>query len=131
MFILEKDLSYRLGGLFFEIQRQHGRFCREKQYGDALVEKLKEAGIEFRREYPIEIAGIKSNFADFCIENRVLIELKARPFIEKIDYYQMLRYLEASDLPLGLIVNFCQPHLKPKRVLNYKLLKRQEIHRSI
>jgi GxxExxY protein len=118
--IIEKELSYQLTGIFFEIQKKHGRFCRERQYADVLDKALKEKGIDFQREYPIEVGGRKSNFVDFNIKGRVLVDLKAKPFIEKDDFYQMKRYLEASGLRLGLLVNFRDKHLKPRRVLNSK-----------
>lgn len=118
--IIEKELSYKLGGIFFEIQDELGRFCRERQYADILEEKLVKEQINFKREFPLEIGGRKSNFVDFIIEDKVLIDLKAKPFITREDYYQMKRYLNVAGLELGLIVNFQDKHLKPKRVLNGK-----------
>ncbi|MBU4421795.1 GxxExxY protein, partial [Patescibacteria group bacterium] len=78
--------------------------------------------IEFKRETPIEIADRKSNFADFIIENKILLELKTKNFIDKKDYYQTQRYLENANLQLGIIINFQQEHLKPKRVVNPKFI---------
>lgn|GEM_PF-493722 len=123
--IIEKELSYKLGKIFFEVHDKLGRFYRERQYADALMEKLSEKGIKFSRELPLKIAGRKSNFADFLIEGKILVELKAKSFIEKQDYYQVLRYLETLGLELGLLVNFRDRHLKPKRILNAKLNKKQ------
>ena len=120
--IIEKELSFKLGGIFLKIQNELGRFCRERQYADILEKYLIEHGINFKREAPIEIAERKSNFADFIIEKKILIEVKAKPFIEKTDYYQTKRYLELKNLELGLIVNFQDKYLKPKRVLNAKIL---------
>jgi GxxExxY protein len=118
--IVEKELSYKLGGVFLAVQNKIGRFCRERQYADALEKELRERGLNFRREAAIDLADRKSNFADFIVENRILLEIKAKPFIEKEDYYQTLRYLESANLVLGLIVNFRQKYLKPKRILNPK-----------
>ena len=118
--IVEKELSYKLTGVLFEVQKEIGRFGRERQYADLLAKKLEEYKISFKREYAIEVAGIKSNFADFFIEDKIILELKAKPYIEKSDYYQVLRYLEAADRELGMIINFRNKHLKPKRVLNPK-----------
>ena len=118
--IIEKELSYELGGAFFEVQKKLGRFCRERQYADALAQELEKRGITFKREHPIAIDGSKSNFVDFFIEERVFVDLKAKPFIEKDDYYQMRRYLDLANLKLGLIVNFRQRYLQPKRILNAK-----------
>lgn len=77
--IVEKELSYQLGGIFFEIQGELGRFCRERQYADAIEKKLIERKINFVRECPIEIGGRKSNFVDFVVEGRILIDIKAKP----------------------------------------------------
>jgi len=116
--IVEKELSYKLGGIFFKIQGEFGRFCREKQYADVLEKELKNTGFNFEREYPIEMGDRKSNFVDFFVEGKILVDLKAKPFLEKEDFYQMKRYLEVSGLKLGLLVNFQDKYLKPKRVLN-------------
>jgi GxxExxY protein len=116
--IVEKELSYKLTGIFFRIHREIGRFARERQYGDVLARELEAGGINYRREKPAETADRKSNFIDFVVEDKIAIELKAKSFIEKEDYYQIQRYLKAAKLQLGLIVNFAQSHLKPKRVLN-------------
>ncbi len=118
--IIGKELSYELGGIFFDIQKELGRFCRERQYADLLEKKLKERGMNYKREYPVELISRKSNFVDFYVENKIFVDLKAKPFIEKEDYYQMKRYLEAENMKLGLIVNFRQRYLQSKRVLNSK-----------
>ena len=81
--IVEKEMSYMLNGIFFEVQKELGRFCRERQYGDVLASKFDAKGIAYKREIAIEVGGRKSNFADFIIEDRVLLELKAKTFFEK------------------------------------------------
>ena len=118
--IIEAELSYKLVGISFNVQNRLGRFCRENQYADALENELKRERIDYKREYLIILEDKKSNFVDFIIGDKVLIDLKAKPFIEKDDYYQMKRYLESSNIKLGLIINFRQKHLQPKRVLNSK-----------
>ena len=123
--IVEKELSYKLGSVFFDVHNESGRFCRERQYADLLAHKLQEKGLHFIRELPITVAGRKSNFADFVVENRIIVEVKAVPFIGKEEYYQVMRYLEAMDLELGLVVNFSNRYLKPHRVLNPKYSKRK------
>ena len=116
--IVEPELSYKLTGIFFKVQNKLGRFCRERQYGDALEEEFKSEGVSYQREFASAVAGRKSNLIDFVIENKIALELKTKPFIEKDDYFQTQRYLQSTGLQLGLIVNFAQSHLKPKRVLN-------------
>ena len=118
--IIEAELSYKLTELLFQAQNQLGRFAREKQYGDVLENLLKEANIKYKRELPISIENSNSNRIDFFIEDKVVLELKSKRFIDKNDYYQTKRYLNSMNVELGLIVNFREPHLKPKRVLNPK-----------
>ena len=123
--IIHSELSYKINGLLFEIHKELGRFQREKQYGDALEIKLKESGLRYEREkiLPIKINGnfIKTNKADFTIEDKILLELKSIPFITKTEYYQLLRYLKSSELRLGMIVNFRERYLKPKRIINNEI----------
>jgi len=51
----------------------------------------------------------------------LLLDIKSKPFITKEDYYQMRRYLKLCNLELGLIVNFRNKFLAPKRILNPEL----------
>ncbi len=116
--ILHAQLSYELTGICFDIQNKHGRFLREKQYADALELVLKEKQITYKREFEIPDAPVKGNRFDFLIDDKIIIDVKAKKFITKEDYFQMQRYLSGSNLELGLIVNFRSTYLKPKRVLN-------------
>ena len=55
---------------------------------------------------------------DFIIEDKIIIDLKAKTFITKEDYFQMKRYLVSYGKKLGLIINFRQRYLYPKRILS-------------
>ena len=119
--ILHPKLSYELTGICFKIHRELGRFCREKQYADALELALKQKQIPHRREFELNNKEIKGNRLDFLIDGKIILDLKAKNFITKDDYNQMQRYLQISNLELGLIVNFRSTYLKPKRILNTKM----------
>ena len=115
--ILYKELSYKLTGIFFGVHNKLGRFLSERQYSDEVEKRLKLGGIEYKREF--EIPGdIKGNRVDFLIENKMIADIKAKRIITRDDYYQMLRYLKVGKLKLGLIVNFRNTYLKPKRIAN-------------
>ena len=120
--IVEKELSYQINGLLFDIHNQLGRYCREKQYGDAFEKSLIEQGITFEREKALPVPEIDNQFTnkvDFVINNRLLIDLKAKPIVTKEDYYQMQKYLQACGLDIGLIVNFRNKYLKPIRIIRH------------
>ena len=118
--ILFPKLSYQITGLCFEVHNKLGRFCREKQYADILEDTLKQKQLPYKRE--VKLAGlVDGNRADFLIDNKIIVELKAKKFITKEDYNQIQRYLQVNNIELGLIVNFRNVYLKPKRILNTKM----------
>jgi len=117
--IIYPELSYKLTGIFYKIHNELGRYCREKQYSDAVEKTLKEEKISYEKEKRILVNNnFSGNVADFIIENKILVEIKAKRFVTKEDYYQVKRYLKSRDLKLGLIVNFRNQYLKPTRILN-------------
>lgn len=118
--IIYKELSYKINGLLFEVHNKLGRFCREKQYGDAFEKLLITEDIKFEREKPIPLEMIDNqgtNKVDFIVDNKIVLEFKAKPFILKEDYYQTQRYLQAGGHRLGFIVNFRNKYLKPIRII--------------
>ncbi|MCX6763791.1 MAG: GxxExxY protein [Candidatus Moranbacteria bacterium] len=122
--ILYKEFSYKINGILFDIHNKLGRFCNHKQYCDAFEVILKKEKINYKREIeiPIEFEGIKltGNILDFLIDDKIVLDIKCKKEITTKDYVQMKRYLKASNRELGIIVNFSETTLKPKRILNKK-----------
>jgi GxxExxY protein len=120
--IIYKDLSYEINGLLFKTQKELGYFRNEKQYGDYFEGLLKENGIKYVREYRFEDRQFGNEIVrcvcDFIVDDKIILEFKAKNFIGKEDYYQAKRYLATLNLKLAIIVNFRQRTLYPKRVLN-------------
>lgn len=112
--LLFGDLSYKINGLLFGVHNEKGRFAREKQYADLLEERLKGLQTPFVREL---VVGDSGNIIDFLIDNSIVLELKAKPFLPLEDYEQVQRYLHATNLRLGLLVNFRTKYLQIKRIL--------------
>lgn len=120
--ILYPDLSYKICGLCFNVHNKLGNFRSEKSYADALEKNLQENEVKYVRENSLkpsfENEGDRRNIPDFVIEDKIILDIKAKRIITKEDYFQMKRYLVSSNKRLGLIVNFRQKYLSPKRVLN-------------
>jgi len=120
--LIYSDLTYKINGILFKVHNELGRFCNEKQYSDAIENKFKELNINYKREEIVppsfkgELKG--RNKVDFIIEDKVILELKAKRILEKEDYYQVRRYLDAFSKKLGLLVNLRQKMLQVKRILN-------------
>ena len=123
--LIYKDLSYEITGLLFEVHNELGRYCNEKQCGDLFEKKLKDRGIKYEREkiIPPSFNGEKfgRNRVDFIIEDQIIVEFKCKRIIGREVFYQMQRYLIAFNKKLGLIVNFREKYLKPKRVINNQM----------
>ncbi len=112
--VIYPELSYTLTGICYDIHNELGRYSREIQYGNLLEDKLKEKGIIYQREVRIDKSG---NVMDFIIDNKIIIELKVKQTITKEDYFQIQRYLQVADMKLGLLINFRDKYLKPKRIV--------------
>ncbi|MBU2542598.1 GxxExxY protein [Patescibacteria group bacterium] len=112
--IIYKEESYEVTGILFETHNELGRYCREKQYCDLIENKLKLKNKKYKREYRVENTG---NITDFIFEDKIVIEAKAKDRVTKEDYYQLQRYLQATGIKLGLLVNFRDKYLKPIRVV--------------
>ncbi|MFA5991617.1 MAG: GxxExxY protein [Candidatus Doudnabacteria bacterium] len=112
------ELSYSLNGILFSVHNELGAYAREKQYSDVIQNKLKEAGIAYKRECRIANSG---NIADFIIDEKIILELKAKRVLVKDDYNQLQRYLQETQLKLGVLVNFRNQYIKPIRVVKREI----------
>jgi len=120
--IIYKELCFRINGVIFEVQNKLGKGASEKQYADLLELLLKGKNIKYDREkeIPFEFAEgiIKGNKVDFVIDDKILLDAKAKSYITKDDYFQMQRYLKASKIKLGMVVNFRKYPIEIKRIVN-------------
>ena len=120
--LIYPELSYKITGIFFAVHNELERFRNEKQYGDKIEHYLKEFQISYEREkvLPISFSGEHEgrNKVDFLVNDAIILEIKAKRILTREDYYQMKRYLVALNKKLGILVNFQQRYLAPKRILN-------------
>lgn len=117
--LIYPELSYAITGACFSVHNALGRYSKEKQYSDALEQMFKEKSIDYEREFLAKGTG---NIIDFFIDDKIVLEVKAKPTITKQDYYQTQRYLHALNAKLGLLCNFRNTFLKPLRVLKTEAL---------
>lgn len=120
--VIYKELSYKIVGLAYEIFNVMGSGLKEKAYGNALEQLLKDERLNYQRElfYPIKLRNkvIGRNFFDFLIEEKIVLELKSGSDRYKEACTQLYQYLKSSDLKLGLIIRFTKDGVKTKRILN-------------
>ena len=112
--LIYPELSYKINGILFSTHNELGQYAREKQYGDVVERLLKRAKHTTQRECRVSDSG---NIADFIIDNKIDLELKAKRLLTKEDYEQVQRYLQETQLKLGILVNFRNQYIKPVRVV--------------
>lgn len=126
--IVQKELSYRIVGILFSVHSELGNRFQEKYYQRAVEEALKTNNIAFKKELKVDLSynnkKIGKYFLDFLIEKCLVLEIKTVPRLIPKDFKQVLSYLTANNIELGILANFRTEHLTYKRILNsqYKVL---------
>jgi GxxExxY protein len=120
--LLYREQTGQLIGLCMEIHRLLGKGHDEVIYKDALIVELSRANIPFVREKEYEVTYKEVvlphfYFADFIVWDKILFEAKAVERLTDAHIKQVLNYLAASKLRVGLLVNFGSDSLDWKRVI--------------
>lgn len=115
------DITYRINGAVFEVNRWLGSGFLEKVYENALLVELHEAGLKVESQVPIRVEykgnEIGQYFADILVENQIIVEVKAVESLRKIHEAQLLNYLKATGFKVGMLVNFTYPKAQIKRFI--------------
>ena len=101
-----------------------GRGFPEYIYQRALAIELNKTSLEIKKmEWPVYYDGqlIGKRRADFMVNDKVLIEIKAVAVYESSHLNQIINYLQAFQIPVGLLINFGKEKLEFKRFTNNKL----------
>jgi GxxExxY protein len=119
---IHQDLSYQIIGLCMEIHNNLGAGFSEVVYKDALEWELKNAEISFEREkeYKVlykEVELPHHFYADFVIEDTLILEIKGVSEISDKFIAQCLNYLKVSNNKLSLLINFGESRLNYKRII--------------
>ncbi|HEY5691058.1 MAG TPA: GxxExxY protein [Cyclobacteriaceae bacterium] len=118
-----KDITEKIIGASFEVHKFLGNGFQEVIYQRALAWELSQAGLSFQREIEQDIyykdlqEPIGSRRADFVVEEKVLVELKAVIELEDVHLAQILNYLKAYRIEVGLLINFGGKSLTFKRLV--------------
>ena len=116
----QDPITHEIIGCAMEIHRQLGAGFQEVIYQRCLEIELGVKGLQFGREVeqPIYYKGNKvgTRRADFIVDKRIVVELKAVLALENAHIVQAKNYLHAYDLDLGLLINFGGKSLEVRRI---------------
>jgi GxxExxY protein len=115
--MIEATLSNTVIGAFYSVYNALGFGFLEHPYANALAIELQYLGLKVRREVPTEIVyrgvPVGTYRADMIVNERLLIEVKAAKTITEADERQLLNYLRATDIQVGLLLHFGpKPHFR-------------------
>jgi len=118
------ELTYKINGCAMKVHNTLGNGFQEVIYQRCLAIELERAGLSFAREqeHTIFYDGINvgTRRADFVVEEKVIVELKAVINLEDVHLAQAKNYMVAYDFPIGLLINFGAVSLQFKKIFNKK-----------
>jgi GxxExxY protein len=120
-----RELTEDIIRIFYKVYNALGYGFLEKVYENSLIIELKKAGIAAIPQAPIKVVYdgnvVGEYFADILVDNKVLVEVKAARALAPDHEAQLLNYLKATDIEVGLLLNFgAQPEVKRKVLDNYR-----------
>ena len=117
--LLEEELTEKILGAAFKVQNTLGCGFLEKVYENAMVVELSRVGISVEQQKPMQVryqgAIVGEYQADLVVDSRVMVELKAVSKLDSIHEAQLLNYLKATRVRVGLLFNFGCPRLQYRR----------------
>ena len=118
-----KNITEKIIGASFEVHKFLGNGFQEVIYQRALAWEISQAGLEYSREMEQNIyykglqKPIGTRRADFVVEQKILVEIKAIIQMEDVHLAPALNYLKAYKLEVGMLINFGSKSLTFKRLV--------------
>lgn len=124
---LQDDLTFKIIGVAMAVHNELGPGFSEQIYQRARAIGLRAAGAHYQSEYRIDLnfrrTPLGSFALDFVVERKVVVELKAVASLAPIHHQQLIAYLAASGLAMGLLLNFGAGSLETRRVFSPKAVQ--------
>ena len=120
--VLYPELSYKIMQIVFEVHNKLGPGFTEEIYEEATVYELETQQILLERQKIIQVIYkgrvIGTYRLDLVIDGKIILELKAVTALNDVFRQQLLSYLKATDLRLGMLVNFGAKRVESVRIVN-------------
>jgi GxxExxY protein len=120
MTLLYEELTSKILEACFEVSNELGAGFLESVYQNALTLALQQKGFRVESQKPIGVKfrgeSVGQFYADMFIDEKVIVELKAVSILLPEHQAQVINYLKASGIEVGLLVNFGKPRLEYRRL---------------
>jgi GxxExxY protein len=119
--LLEGELTEKILGAALKVQNTLGVGFLEKVYENALCVELREGGlaVESQKAFPVRYEGVivGDYVADLVVSAKVVVECKAVTNLDQVHEAQLMNYLKASGIRVGLLINFARSKLQFRRLV--------------
>ena len=117
------ELSKKIIAAAFAVHKELGYGFVEKVYKNALAIELQETGIKCAVEVPLKVLYhekvVGDYYADMIVDEKIIVEVKAVSNLEPIHEVQLVNYLKATGLHVGLLINFGQSVKVKRRIFGF------------
>ena len=118
--MLYEDLTAKALEACFEVSKELGAGFLESVYERALIIALNQKGLEAKAQHPLSVRFrgqvVGEFYADIMLEGKVILELKAVRTLTPEHQAQLINYLKATGVDIGLLINFGNSRLEYKRL---------------
>ena len=111
------DITYQIRGAIFEVNKVLGCGFLEKVYEKALMIELRSRGLRVENQHPLKVRYKEQIVGELLVEAQVIVKIKAATNLLKAHQAQLLNYLKATGVPVGLLVNFTRNKAEIKRMV--------------
>lgn len=120
--LLYSDVTGKIIKGFYKVCNMLGFGFLEKVYENALISELRDAGLKVEQQKSVNVyynrKSVGEYYADLIVEDCVIVELKSNETISEANARQLINYLKATDIEVGLLLNFGQKPEYKRKVFN-------------
>jgi GxxExxY protein len=117
--MIHRELTEKILGACFEVMNELGTGFLESVYEKALLIALRDKGISAQSQAPLSVQfreeKVGEFYSDILVENKIIVELKAAKAMAPEHKAQIINYLHATGLDIGLLINFGPTKLEYRR----------------
>jgi GxxExxY protein len=126
--ILHEDKSKKIIEAFYKVYNKLGFGFLEKVYHNALLIELQKLGFDVKSQYPVKVYyehfQVGDYYADIIVDDCIIIENKAMEALREEHEFQLINYLKATEIEVGLLLNFGKkPEFRRKYFTNDRKIK--------